>query len=239
VRLFAVVHISTAQERVSDCSLISEEGCLKIIDTFPQLAAGSIKGVAKDTQVLYATHSPLFVDQERFHTVRLLRKDAPDDGGPKHTVVFQTTFDDIAAIIETADGKAPGTYSGVTLRPRLQTLMTPWMNEGFFAGVAVLVEGEDDRAAILGVARSKDYDFDSMEISVIPCMGKNNLDRPAAIFRQLQIPVYVVWDGDDGDKDAKPEDNHRLLRLMNGRWRIGPIRSRTHMPVSSRISKPL
>jgi putative ATP-dependent endonuclease of OLD family len=179
-----------------------------------RLAAGSIKGVAQSTQVLYATHSPLFVDLERFHTVRLLRKHPPHDDGPKHTIVFQTNFDNIAAIIEAADGKPKGTYSGETLQPRLQTLMTPWMNEGFFAGVAVLVEGEDDRAAILGVAKAKGYDFDSMEISVIPCMGKNNLDRPAAIFRELKIPVYVVWDGDCGDKEAKPEDNHRLLRLM-------------------------
>lgn len=179
-----------------------------------RLATGSIKGVAQNTQVLYATHSPLFLDLERFHTVRLLRKHPPDDGGPNHTVVFQTTFDDIAAIIETANDQPPGTYSGATLRPRLQTLMTPWMNEGFFASIAVLVEGEDDRAAILGVAKSKGYDFDSMEISVIPCMGKNNLDRPTAIFRELQIPVYVVWDSDQGDNDAKPENNYRLLRLM-------------------------
>jgi len=92
--------------------------------------------------------------------------------------------------------------------------MTPWMSEGFFAGVAVLVEGEDDRSAILGVAQSRGYDFDSMEISVIPCMGKNNLDRPTAIFRELQIPTYVVWDSDYGDQNAKPEHNHRLLRLV-------------------------
>lgn len=179
-----------------------------------RLAAGSIRGVAQSTQVLYATHSPLFVDLERFHTVRLLRKYPPDDDDPKYTVVFQTNFDDIAAIIETADDKPQGTYSGETLQPRLQTLMTPWMNEGFFAGVTVLVEGEDDRAAILGMAKAKGYDFDSMEISVIPCMGKNNLDRPTAIFRELEIPVYVVWDGDHDDKEARPEDNHRLLRLV-------------------------
>jgi putative ATP-dependent endonuclease of OLD family len=179
-----------------------------------RLAHGQIKGVAQNTQILYATHSPLFVNLGNFHTVRLLRKYPPTDGGPKCTVVCQTTLDEIAAIVEAADDKPPGTYSGATLRPRLQTLMTPWMNEGFFAHVAVLVEGEDDRAAILGVARSKDCSFESMGISVIPCMGKNNLDRPTAIFRQLQIPVYVVWDGDHGDKDARPEDNHRLLRLL-------------------------
>jgi putative ATP-dependent endonuclease of OLD family len=180
-----------------------------------QLAAGSVRGVAQNTQILYATHSPLFVDIERFDSVRLLRKHDPDDDRPKHTVVFQTDLDKIAEIIEAADGKPKGTYSAETLRPRLQTLMTPWMNEGFFAGVAVLVEGEDDRAAILGVAKSKGHDFDSMEISVIPCMGKNNLDRPITIFRELRIPVYAVWDGDEGDNNAKPESNHRLLRLFS------------------------
>ena len=179
-----------------------------------QLANGSIKGVAQNTQILYATHSPLFVGIDRFETVRLLRKHDPNSGDPKCTVVFQTSLAEVATIIEAADDKPKGTYSGETLKPRLQTLMTPWMNEGFFAGVVVLVEGEDDRAAILGVAQSKGYDFDSMEISVIPCMGKNSLDRPMAIFRELQIPVYVVWDSDHGGKNTRPEHNHRLLRLV-------------------------
>jgi predicted ATP-dependent endonuclease of OLD family len=92
--------------------------------------------------------------------------------------------------------------------------MTPWMSEGFFADVAVLVEGEDDRAALVGVARALNLDLDSLGISVIPCGGKTNLDRPFAIFSDLGIPTYVVWDGDDGEAGAKPEDNHRLLRLL-------------------------
>ena len=179
-----------------------------------QLANGTIKGVAQNTQILYATHSPLFVGIDRFETVRLLRKHDPGNGDPKHTVVFQTSLANVAAIIEAVDDKPKGTYSGETLKPRLQTLMTPWMNEGFFAGVAVLVEGEDDRSAILGAARSRGCDLDSMEISVIPCMGKNNLDRPTAIFSEFQIPTYVVWDSDHGDKNTKPEHNHRLLRLV-------------------------
>ena len=121
----------------------------------------------------------------------------------------------LSKIIEKADGKPEGTYTGKTLEPRLQTLMTPWMNEGFFADVAVLVEGEEDRAAILGVATAMEYDLESRGISVIPCMGKNNLDRPTAIFSKLQIPVYVIWDSDYEGKNAKPEDNHRLLRLFD------------------------
>lgn len=34
------------------------------------------------------------------------------------------------------------------------------------------------------------------------------------VFRQLGIPVYVVWDGDHGSKDGRPESNKYLLRLL-------------------------
>jgi putative ATP-dependent endonuclease of OLD family len=89
------------------------------------------------------------------------------------------------------------------------------MSEGFFADVAVLVEGEDDRAAILGTAKgAKKLELESKGISAIPCGGKTSLDRPAIIFQQLGIPIYLIWDSDKGDSEAKPRDNHRLLRIM-------------------------
>ncbi len=180
-----------------------------------KLATGSIKGVAAQTQVIYSTHSPLFVDIERFKHLRILRKKLAENDKPKQTRVFQTNLDEIVEIIENADGKPKGTYTGETLEPRLKTLMTPWMNEGFFADIAVLVEGEEDRAAILGIASTLGLDFESTGISVIPCMGKTNIDRPTAIFRELGIPVYAIWDSDEGGKDSKPEENHRLLRLFS------------------------
>jgi len=180
-----------------------------------KLATGSIKGVAEQTQVIYSTHSPLFVDIEQFKHVRVLRKKLTENGKPKQTKVFRTTFDEIAKIIEKADDKSEGTYTSKTLEPRLKTLMTPWMNEGFFADVAVLVEGEEDRAAVVGTASALEYNLESMGVSVIPCMGKNNIDRPTAIFRELGIPVYAIWDSDEGGKDSKPEENHRLLRLFS------------------------
>lgn len=179
-----------------------------------KLAVGSIKGVADCMQIIYSTHSPLFVDIKRFDKIRVLHKVREENSEPKQTKVIYTNLDEVAKIIEKADGKPEGTYTGKTLEPHLQTLMTPWMNEGFFADVAVLVEGEEDRAAILGIATALGYDLESMGISVIPCMGKNNLDKPTAIFRKLQIQVYVIWDSDCGNKDAKPENNYRLLRLF-------------------------
>jgi energy-coupling factor transporter ATP-binding protein EcfA2 len=179
-----------------------------------QLAHGAIPGVAKKTQVIYTTHSPLFVGLDRFDQIRLLRKADSLSGKPRITKAVKAELDAVAEEIWVAGGSQGSKYTADTLRPRLQAVMTPWVNEGFFADVAVLVEGEDDRAAILGVAVSMGHNFDSDGISVIPCIGKNNLDRPLVIFRRLGIPVYLIWDGDHGKQDARPEDNKKLLRLV-------------------------
>lgn len=179
-----------------------------------RLADGVTPGVAKRTQVLYATHSPLFVNLDRFEQIRLLRKIDGDAGRPRVTKSFSAKLDDVAQELWVAGGSQGAKYTGETLRPRLRAVMTPWVNEGFFADVAVLVEGEDDRAAILGVAQSMGHDLDRLGVAVIPCGGKPNLDRPLAIFRRLGIPVYVVWDSDEGQPGASPGENRRLLRIM-------------------------
>jgi predicted ATP-dependent endonuclease of OLD family len=178
-----------------------------------QLSSGKTPGVAENTQVIYSTHSPLFVGIDRMDQIRLLRK-ARVTGKPKITKVVSATTDDIAEILWRADGEPGAMYSGETLLPRLQSIMTPWMSEGFFARVAVLVEGEDDRASVLGMARAMGHDLESAGFSVIPCGGKVSMDRPTAIFQRLGIPVYLIWDSDFGEKDAKAEDNRRLLRLL-------------------------
>jgi len=179
------------------------------------LASGTIAGVSENTQVIYTTHSPLFVGLDRFQQIRVLRKTTIDGGAAKATKLRKADMNAVAAELWKATGASSAKFTAATLRARLHALMTPWMNEGFFADTVVLVEGEDDRAAILGVAGSLGYDFDSLGITVVPCFGKTNLDRPLLIFRQLGIPVYVVWDGDRSNRDAKPEANRLLLRLVD------------------------
>lgn len=179
-----------------------------------QLAHGGIRGVAQNTQIIYTTHSPLFVDLQRFHQIRLLRKEKSEEGMPKATKVYQTSMNLVAQEIERVYDDAPGTHSPESEQARLQTLMTPWTNEGFFADVVALVEGEDDRVAIIGVAKALGWDLETNDIAVIPCMGKPNLHKAAIIFNQLKIPTYVVWDSDNGKTDEIAH-NHRLLRLFN------------------------
>jgi len=181
-----------------------------------QLASGETPGVAHNTQIIYSTHSPLFVGIDRIHQIRLLRKVLGNESKPKVTKIITTNLSKVAEAVWKAEGEQKEKFTATTMLPRLRTIMTPWMSEGFFADVAVLVEGEDDRAAILGVAKAtKNIDMESEGFSVIPCGGKTNLDRPATIFKQLGIPVYIIWDSDKGDSEADPKENHKLLRLMN------------------------
>lgn len=185
-----------------------------LADVLLRLSDGDIPGVAASTQVVYTTHSQLFVGLDRFDDVRVLRKREIVRNQPKMTTATSTTMGAVAQRLQAAS-ETDSEYTAATLRPRLQAVMTPVVNEGFFADVVVLVEGEGDRAAILGAARAMNFDFDAEGIAVIPCSGKNNLDRPLVIFRSFDIPTYVLWDGDRGKSNANPSANLRILRLLD------------------------
>jgi putative ATP-dependent endonuclease of OLD family len=181
-----------------------------------QLASGDspVSQVTRLTQVMYSTHSPAFVGLDRFNQIRLFRKRATNGASPKVTSITASSLGEVARTLWEKHGRPGRQFTEETLRPRLRSLMTPWMNEGFFADLVVLVEGEEDRAAILGTAMMMGHDFDRLGISVIPCGGKQSLDRPALIFDALGIPVYLVWDCDQGENDPKPEMNRCLLRIV-------------------------
>ena len=184
-----------------------------LAEVFLQVSEGEIPGVAASTQVLYTTHSPLFVRLDRFDDIRVVRKSFPGPGQPGTTFVRRATLDAVAKEIEEATD-AGNEFTAETLKPRLQSVMTPIVNEGFFADVVVLVEGDSDRAAIEGAARAMKHNFVADGIAVIPCSGKDNLDRPLIIFRGLGIPTYVVWDGDKTKRGHDSATNQRLRRIL-------------------------
>jgi putative ATP-dependent endonuclease of OLD family len=176
-----------------------------------RLAVISTEKNTPSTQVVYTTHSPHFVGLDRFENIRLAKKD-PVSGIPK-TKLTSVTLNKIAQELSQIVGGDPGRFTAEALRARLQTLMTPWMNEGFFACTVVLVEGEQDRAAVLATANLLGKDLESMGVAVIPCMGKTNIDRPALIFRGFGIPLYLIWDSDEGSSDPKTATNRILLKI--------------------------
>jgi hypothetical protein len=197
-------------------------------EVLKRLASESITGVARRVQVIYCTHSPHFVGLDRFEDIRLFRKGKGDEGRPKVSRVYSARFDQIAERIGVAFGEKGTQFAGPQFRARLGALIDPRTSEGFFANIVVLVEGESDRAAILGTARSLGLHFEARGIAVISCSGKSNVLNLAALYKALEITTYCVWDGDGDkpptagtcsqcgqrlDKQPDPGENARLLRL--------------------------
>jgi len=181
-------------------------------NTLLQLSRGGLKGAIASIQVVYSTHSPLMVDFQRFNQLRVFKKSEPAElGKPRETSVKHTDLFTVSRFVERAKGESCGSISDEGLRHRLIPLMNPWMNEGFFANLAVLVEGIRDRALILGMALSENLDFESKGICVIPCSGKDSMTEAIAIFKCLEIPTYVVWDSDEGNRKGIPA-NRNILR---------------------------
>lgn len=179
-------------------------------DILLKLASKSTSG--SEMQIIYTTHSPHFVGIDRLDQIRLVKKVAGGQDAPMVTRIHNTTLDYVARRLTNMPDH--GVETTEALERRLRVIMSPVMNEGFFAKAVVLVEGEGDRAALLGIVRAVGPSFEECGISVIPCGGKTNMDKPAVIFQQLEIPVYAVWDVDQKKSNPKPKPNRILLSVM-------------------------
>ena len=141
-------------------------------------------------QIMHATHSPHFVGIDRIDHVRLLRKRKQRAG--HHTEISHTSIRAMYERLKDLGANKDEKY----LKELLGVIMTPWINEGFFASLVVLVEGQTDYAAIMAASRLAGEDMEKSGIAVIPCGGKDNMLPLVVMFRLLRIPCYPVWDGD-------------------------------------------
>ncbi len=179
-----------------------------------RLSTTALPGAAGATQIAFASHSPMFVSLAHADEIRLVRRTDCNDSDFKQCELRALDLEAVARKLEVATGKPPNTYSAESLKPRLHILGTE-LAEGFFADGIVLVEGRSDRAALVAAARQMNLDFEAAGIALLPVEGKNNLDRPFLIFRELGIPVFMIWDCDVGTKDHKAAVNLSLDRLVN------------------------
>lgn len=177
-----------------------------------RLSTGQIRGVADNTQVIICTHSNYFVSISQFESIRIMHKLAAVAPEPMTAHCSVTTLDSVAGTLAVAHGLDRAAFTAESLRPRLH-IMDKGLNEGFFSPFVVLVEGASDKAALVAAARLSRRDFEESEISLISADGKTNMDRPHAIFSAFNIPVYAMWDNDQGSNDPAVAANRALQRL--------------------------
>lgn len=174
------------------------------------LSEGTLPGAEGPTQIIFGSHSPMFVSLDRADEIRLVRRMPCGDSAYKQCDLRALDLGIVARKIGSAWGIADGEATAEGLKPRLHILGTE-LAEGFFANGVVLVEGRSDKAALHAIARLVNVDFEAAGIAVLSAEGKGNLDKPYAIFRELGIPVFLLWDCDGGVRDA--HFNLPLLRL--------------------------
>ncbi|KPC96712.1 ATP-dependent nuclease [Streptomyces albus] len=154
------------------------------------------------TQVMYATHNPVFIDPKGYHQIRRLCRAA----GEEHPVteVWQATEEDLCrALDDLVDTKV--------IRRRTEGTLGSTLAEGFFAHAVVLVEGRGDEGVITGCAERSAINLGAEGISVIEVNGKDNLMISDALFSALGVPCHVVFDGDAGMEERKRESVRGLI----------------------------
>jgi predicted ATP-dependent endonuclease of OLD family len=186
-------------------------------NTLYKLSMGGINGVTTKIQLIYSTHSPLMLDYQRFNQIRIFKKELVIQGKPKETVINYANLRKAASIVERVKMLREGSLEEEAFQQSIISLMTPWMNEGFFSKLIVLVEGIKDRALIVGQALADDIDLESMGLSIIPCSGKTAMPEAVSIFMSLEIPLYLVWDADynsDTGMIQHRDTNHNIMRCF-------------------------
>ena len=164
-------------------------------------------------QLFYTTHSSQFVDIEYFDEICLVER-KEDEQGELCTQIRQvpaTKFCDIRKTFLKLDS-----ITVESIRARYHNLCSLEHSEAFFARKIVLVEGESEEYAFPIYAVALDYDFDAHGVSIVNAHGKKNLDSLYQLYVAFGIPVYLIFDSDQGTTDESNLDyNETLLRMLN------------------------
>lgn len=166
------------------------------------LSSGTLPGAQGHTQIIFGSHSPLFISMGKADEIRLTRRSPCADSELKQCSVQALELSVVAQKLERGWGKPEGSFSAQTLMPRLHILGAE-LAEGFFANGVILVEGRSDKAALTATARILGVNLEAAGIAILAAEGKANLDRPYVIFRELGIPVFMLWDCDQQLPEAK------------------------------------
>jgi energy-coupling factor transporter ATP-binding protein EcfA2 len=137
-------------------------------------------------QVIYSTHSPVFLGVDRLEQLVLVRHDERTG-----TTLLQP-------------GSLPETRAF-----RLFAELDAERAEIFLSRAAMLVEGRTEKLAFPFVFRALGYDADQEAVAIVDCAGKGNIPLFAEICNECGIPYVVVHDR-DAPRGAQPAEAERV-----------------------------
>jgi len=174
-----------------------------LMSVFQKIASGR-------DQIIYSTHSSLFVDVSYFDQICIMRREKRDEGYKSHPT--QLSMSAMLEDLKVRKG-VDGTEKGI--REQYSNAFNPTINEGFFADKVVIVEGPSEQYTLPVYAEVLGYDLDRNNISAVHSNGKGQMDRLLRVFNGFEIPTYVWFDGDKNNKDKEVrEKTLELLKLL-------------------------
>ncbi len=147
-------------------------------------------------QVLYATHSPYFVNARHFESIRVFRRSLDQQGRLRSPKVARASLANVAVRLQ-------GIVDADHIERRMSRTIdyNSLFSEAFFATAVLLCEGLPDSMVLREVARLEQPSLEAEGIVVVQA-SKTALPVAYAILDLLEIPTYVVF---DGDKNCRPE----------------------------------
>lgn len=187
---------ATPAQEADSILLLVEEPELYIHPQLSKLFFDVLASFAKTDQVIYTTHSPVFVDAYESERIAIVTK--PDVGaGTTLRSCDRTAFDGL-------DDKR--IFQGFTR-------MNSAMNEVFFAKRVMLVEGPEDVIAVVATLKTLGRILqrpEELEWTVVACGGKEAIPFFQRVLNAFSIPYRVIHDPDiSPGMNPDAEANHR------------------------------
>ncbi|MDY6837387.1 MAG: AAA family ATPase [Thermodesulfobacteriota bacterium] len=180
----------------SSIILAIEEPELYIHPQLAKLFYDVMKEFSVSDQVIYATHSPLFVDAFEHDSIAIVTKPSIETG----------------TVVTTCDSTA---FDGLDDRKVFKglTRLNPAVNEMFFAKRVLLVEGPEDQIAVsaylLNEGRIQNR-IEELDWSIIVAGGKAAIPFFQRVLNAFAIPYVVLHDLDiNPDMNANDVGTHK------------------------------
>ena len=186
-----------------------------ICEAFHEICSEFSKGTGIRFQIVFTSHSEKFIDMRKFKSARILRRNLDDDAHAIHTA-SNVGLKQCIAYFSNLVGRPPMSMEAFEAKMHI---FTREVCEGFFAEKIILVEGVTDKAILEGYYASIGRNPLSDGISIIQMSGKSSLDKPFYIFKELGIPVFLVFDSDkskDTEASIKRIVTNRNLQTLCG-----------------------
>lgn len=146
-------------------------------------------------QIVYATHSPYFVEARRFNQIR--RLNLTTNGSVE---LNKATVDEVVRDLS-------GFMNESDIRRRIDRVCLENLPTALFSSKVLLVEGFTDAGVLEGCSMRSDRSrFDIHGVAATPVGNKPNLLLVSSILKLLKIPTYIVFDGDKGFEQRMRND---------------------------------